>query len=47
MNETSEPIGELKIDKDTKKKLDKNFRRRVKKAKIKMKILHFVKSIMK
>jgi hypothetical protein len=26
MNETSEPICELKIDKDTKEKLDKNFR---------------------
>jgi hypothetical protein len=46
MNKNPEPIFELKIDQQTEDKLRENFRRRVRRAKIKIKILNFVNRIL-
>jgi hypothetical protein len=46
MDKNSELVVELKIDQQTEDKLRKNFRRRVRKAKIKLKILNLVKKML-
>jgi CRISPR/Cas system-associated protein endoribonuclease Cas2 len=47
MDKNHEPIFELKIDQQTEDKLRKSFRKRVRKAKFKLKILSIVKKILK
>jgi hypothetical protein len=46
MNEGPESVSELKINKRAENKLIKKFKRRVKKAKLKIKILNFVNKVL-
>jgi CRISPR/Cas system-associated endoribonuclease Cas2 len=46
MDKNSKSVFELKIDQSTENKLSNNLRRRVRKAKIKLKIFNFIKRML-